>query len=580
MTLLKKYPKAVAFLASLCLAFVSPYLVPADPDSFVMRGSVLFPLLLLLSLPQAGCLADAKPKGLVRAFCLSLLFAFALSLGSELAFYGAFLPGTGSLLRRLLVPVLAAPCFTLYLVNLSRLSLPKSDTGATKYTFPLFFFALLLLWLPVLLAYWPGMLNYDFPGEYTQHLESSYSLLHPLFHSVLMNGIITLGEHLHSRTFGLLLMTLFQMGIFASVLASGLTTLRSHHVPRFVCLLLLLFFGLHPIFSVMAVSMTKDTLFTACVLGLILSSISFLQNPEAFLKRKRSLCLFFLYATGTALIRANGPFVLIPLLIALFLRAKNRSIALRLCAASALLPLSVHLLLVLLLHPTAMPSFQLYSLPAQQLVRAYQADRLSEEDQKLLESLYTSPEGLILHPHLADPAKGYLDREKLEKDSRPFLTLWLRNAKKAPKEYLEAFLLLNIGSWYPDDTSHSTIYPDVSYNEKGYLQTQEYDMSDAGFTTRSYLPKLRAYLEQICRYNRYQKYPLIPLLFAPAVPFWCLLLALYLRRSRQIPLSFAPAAGLISLFVSYLLGPCTLARYMLPFFVTSPFLLVLAFTVW
>ena len=102
-----------------------------------------------------------------------------------------------------------------------------------------------------------------------------------------------------------------------------------------------------------------------------------------------------------------------------------------------------------------------------------------------------------MHPHLADPAKGYLDRARLETNGRDFLSLWARAAGHSIKPYAEAFLQLNIGSWYPDDKSHATIYPDVSWNDKGYLQTQELDIE--GFETTSLLPGVQAFYEQICR---------------------------------------------------------------------------------
>ena len=57
--------------------------------------------------------------------------------------------------------------------------------------------------------------------------------------------------------------------------------------------------------------------------------------------------------------------------------------------------------------------------------------------------------------------------------------------------------MLNVGSWYPDDLSQSTIYPDVSYNDKGYLQLQETDMRAYGIETTCFLPAVRDLFEQL-----------------------------------------------------------------------------------
>ena len=546
-----------------------------------MRGGVFTACLILLSVFLMPPLFRCHPlrKWLISAKT-AFAFALALSVGTELYTYNAFLPGACSAIRRLLIPVMATPLFSAILLRVSDISLSdKADTPA-RWEFPVYSACLFLCWLPVLLAYWPGMLNYDFQTEYMQYIDGTYSLIHPLTHSALMIGVISLGEMIAGRTFGLLLMSLLQMTTLSLVLADACIYLRRRGLGRITILPLLLFFGLHPVFSVMSVSMTKDTLFAASMVGLCIKSMELLQAPETFLRRKSNIVLFIVFVCGTALMRVNGLLALVPMLIALFLRIRHeqRMAFCRLAGMSLGAALLIHLSLLFTLHPVSMPTFQIYSLPAQQLVRAYNMGRLSPEDKAELESWYVAPEGLELHPHLADPAKGYLDRDRLEESGRDFLHLWLRAAPKAGKEYLEAFLMLNIGSWYPDDLSHSTIYPDVSYNEKGYLQTQEYELQTLGFETTSLLLALRKTLEQICRYNRYQKYPILPILFSTAIPVWIIAAGLCIRRLKGISLSYAPATASIALFISYLFGPCTLPRYMMPLFILGIFFFLLALT--
>ena len=153
------------------------------------------------------------------------------------------------------------------------------------------------------------------------------------------------------------------------------------------------------------------------------------------------------------------------------------------------------------------------------------------------------------------------------------MKLWAKDAKKYAHEYVEAFLLLNVGSWYPDDLSHSTIYPDASYNDKGYLQLEEYDMTDVGIQTSCFLPAVRKLFERICRRNYYQKYPIVAILFSTATPFWVIVFAcaklISEKRGRFLPV----ALGVLGIWLSYLFGPCTLPRYTLPLFCMAPALL-------
>lgn len=578
MQFIRKHTALLATLAVLLAAFAAPYLIPENPDSAVFRsGSFGCALLVAAAFPAWEALRRANRRTLICGLFGGLLFAGALSIGAELLVYDRLLSGMGSLLRRLAVPVMAAPLLGLIC---TRLMLARPHVPVKPIRIPLwgYMLVILLCWLPILLAYFPGMLNYDFSSEYGQHLVSSYSTLHPLLHSALVNSVITLGELLHSRTFGLFLMTALQMALFSASFAYACTFVqrRGGSLPMLAGMTAL--FGLHPIFSVMALSMTKDTLFSASLLVFSLLIWEACEEPETFFANRKKLALCVVTAVCTALMRNNGVFALVLMLPALLIashrmRRKAAMLGGACVGASLLVLLGLH---IALSPSTDYTSFQLYSLPAQQLVRAYNSGKMSEEDKAELEEWYTSETGLVVHPHLADGAKGYLKRGRIQSEGGKFMALWSRVGKTCAKEYLEAFLMLNVGLWYPDDLSHSTIYLDASYNDKGYLQTQEYDMTDVGLFTTSLLPGVRDLMERICRRNRYQKYPIISLLFCTATPFWAIVFACALLAARRRTHLLPAALGALGLFLSYLFGPCTLPRYVLPLFALAPVLLLAA----
>ena len=573
MSFIRRHAAALALLSILMAAAAAPYMIPADPDSAVFRSGAL-PLILLF-----GCYAplrDAYAQDDRRALTVSLvfgfLFALALSLGSELFVYDGLIKGLGSLVRRAAVPVMAAPLFGGLCLHLAA---RQGASPGMRRQLPARWFALVifLCWTPLLAAYFPGMLNYDFPGQFAQHTSGQYTNLHPLLHSALCNGVIALGEAIHSRTLGVMMMSLLQMALFALALGGSCSFAARRGAPRWALALLTGFYALHPVFSAMALSMTKDTLFAAAVLTLSLDTYEIIDDPAGLTKGRAAR--FILCTAGTALLRGNGIFALaflFPALIAVSRGARRRTACLcALGAAAAALTLG---LLTLALRPASMPSFQLYSLPAQQLVRAYNTGDMTPEERAELESWYTSPAGLALHPHLADPAKGYLDHKRLEQEGDQLLDLWQRVGKKNPHAYAEALLMLNVGSWYADDLSHSTIYPDVSWNDKGYLQTQEYDMSAEGINASCFLPAVREWFERICRRNEHQKYPIAAVLFNTAVPFWGLMLACAIAVVKRRAYCLPAALGAFGLWLSYLLGPCTLPRYALPLFCLAPVLLL------
>ena len=574
-----KYAHLLSLAAVLAALAAAPYLIPENPDSPVFRSGTLGTLLVFACFfPVKDALTKADRRTLTVSMVLGLLFASALSLGSELFIYDGLLPGMGSMLRRIAVPFMAAPLMGGVCARLM-LTPPFSSKRPVRIPFAAYMLVLLLCWLPVLLAYWPGMLNYDFVGEYAQHTSGSYSSIHPLLHSALMNGVIALGSLLHSPTLGLLLMTLLQMALFAASLAHACVFAQRRGAPVWMLALLTALFGLHPVFSVMALSMTKDTLFAAAVLTLSLETAGMIEDSAAYFADKRRIALYVLLTIAAALMRNNGVFALALMLPAAVIAARGyRKRAAALAAAAVCASLAVLGGLHIALTPASLPSFQLYSLPAQQLVRAYNSGKLNDADKAEIAQWYVSEEGLVVHPHLADPAKGYLDKPRLEEEGEQFLSIWKRHAKTCMKEYTEALLMLNVGSWYPDDLSHSTIYPDVSWNDKGYLQTQEYDMREEGFENTSLLPRVKHIFERICRRNDYQEYPLISILFCPATPFWVLLFACALLIARKQTRRLPAALGALGLWLSYLFGPCTLPRYTLPLFCLAPVLLITALT--
>lgn len=580
MQLIRKHAAALALLSALLLSIAAPYLVPVNPDSAVFRSGTLGAILIAACIfPVRDALAHADRRQLTAGFVFGCLFSMALSIGSELFVYDGLLHGAGSLVRRLAVPVMATPFLGSLSARALMLRIPPQ-----KKTFPLSFYhygaILFLCWLPVLLAFFPGMLNYDFPGQYAQHVNKAYSSLHPLLYSVLSNSVIALGEKIQSPTLGVLLLSIIQMALFAGALGYSCSFVQKHGAPRCVLVLLTAFYALHPIFAAMSVSMAKDTLFSAAVLVFSLESWSMIEDTQAFFESRRRLVFYLLLGIVTALFRKNGIFALLMMLPALFivLRRFRKQTAL-LFGSLAVCIVLLEGALTVILQPDSTSSFQLYSLPAQQLVRA--AQNMSEQDRAEIRSWYVSDEGMLVHPHLADGAKGYLDRKRIEEDGTSFLKLWKKHAGTHAHEYLEAFLMLNVGSWYPDDLSHSAIYRDYVWNDLGYLQLQEQEdpYRAFGIQTRSFLPSVTALYERICRRNYYQKYPVISILFCPAAPFWVLVFAcaqLIVRKNRR----FLPAAlGVFGLWLSYLFGPCTLPRYALPLFCLAPVLLIISFTV-
>lgn len=576
--MIRKYASPLALLASLAGLVAAPYLIPENPDSAVFRSGLFGTLLLLACyFPLEQAFSRASRRTLICAAGFSLLLGSALSLGAELRFYEGLLPGMGSMVRRFAVPVLVTPL----LGGLAaRCMLMQKDSAQRRTAaMPMWGYILILLlcWLPLLIAFYPGMLNYDLNTEYRQWFYGEWDDRHPLLYIVLCYAVYGLGRLIDQPELALMVVTVLRMAALAGALAYGLVFVQRRGAPRWALALMTALFAFLPVFSVMSVSAAKDTPFAAAVLVLSLLCWEAIENPAAFFSSKRRCIMFLLTVLFTFHLRKNGVavLVLLPLLI-LMVRSFRKKAAL-LCAASVAVTLALNAIIYAVFQPFAAPSFQTYSIPAQQLVRTYNVGDMTDAEKEELRSWYVDDDwGLRLHPYLADAAKGYLDQEKLSEDADSFMDLWSRVGRRNKRVYAEAFLMLNIGSWYPDDLTHASIYHTAGLN-KGYLQTDDYDFAEYGITIRHPLPKLSNFVNRICRLNEYQKYPIITVLFCTATPLWVILFACAMLIARR-KARFLPAiGGMLALFVTYLFGPCTLARYMLPLYCLAPILLTLAF---
>ena len=579
MAFIRKHASLLALLAALAGLVAAPYLVPENPDSTVFRSGVFGTLLVMACyFPLEQAYSRASRRTLICAACFGLLLGGALSLGAELRFYSGLLPGMGSMLRRFAVPVLVTPL----LGGLAaRCMLMQQDNPERRtLNIPMWGYMLILLicWLPLLIAFYPGMLNYDLVTEYRQWFYGEWDDRHPLLYIVLCYGVYSLGRLADEPELALLAVTVIRMVTFAAALAYSCVFVQRRRTPAWALILLTALYSLLPIFSVMSVSAAKDTPFAAALLVLSLLCWDAMEDPKTFFSSRRRCIAFMVMVVFTYHMRKNGIAALILLPLLIFSVRGFRKKAACLCMASLAVTMLINSVIYAVFQPFDQPSFQTYSLPAQQLVRAYNVGEMTEEEKEELRSWYVDDEwGLILHPHLADAAKGYLDQEKLEADSRSFINLWARVGRKNVRVYTEAFLMLNMGSWYPDDITHSRIYRDSAGLTKGYLQTDEYDFKEYGVEIAYPLPKLSNFVNRICRLNEYQKYPMITVLFCTATPLWVILFACAMLIARRKTRFLPAVSGMLVLWASYLFGPCTLSRYMLPLYCLAPVLLILAF---
>lgn len=574
--LIRRYAIPLSVLSVLLLAFSAPYLIPENPDSPIFRSGTLGLILLCASfLPVYRAFSQHDMRALLYGGAFGLIFAACLSLGSELTAYDGLLPGMGSLLRRAAVPVMAAPSFGALASYLFALS-PRETTARRKPIPALAFFVFIALcYGAILLAFWPGVITYDFQHEMNQYTTGEYFAAHPVFHTLFIGGLYQLGEALFgSMTAGAALYSAVQLLLLAAMYAWACAFVQQRVHSRVVPLALAAFFALLPMHGVLAISTAKDPLFSGLCVILCLLLWAFAENPEDFLRSPKRVICFTLCCLGLALLRHNGAFAFAPACLALVLAAKGcRARAAGLCAGALALSMLVPLGLETAVGAQSIPSAELMSIPCQQLMRTAEYTNVTEDEFAELNSWFSNAT-YRYRKHCADPAKGgnfAFDRYQENPDA--FWSMYLRYGKKYPRTYIEAFLENGVGLWNPDDVSHAHAMGGEDYDFV-YLQTEYY--FDYDIQIKSLLPALRKSVYQSTHNSVHEKYPVIAQLFCPATYSFVLLfttLLLCKRGQKRFALTTLPLWGI---FLSILFSAGVFIRYAYPLMSGAPVLLALA----
>ena len=576
---LKRYALFLAAAAVLSALVATPSLVPENPDSPVFRSGT-FALVLMLGAiqPVFSALKKHSLSSLIYGFSFAFVFLLCLGLGNELRFYDQLLPGFGSFVRRFAVPVLATP-MTGCLVSYVFAYLPAcKKESSLQIPFAAYFLLFAISYTLVMLAFYPGVICYDFEHEYAQYTSGVYQAAHPVFHTLFLGGIYHLGKAIFgSLTAGAALYSTVQLLLLAAAYAYACTFIQRRIHRPLVMLLLSFCFAFLPFHGVMAISTAKDPLFTALCVLLCLWLWEIAEDPCAFLADKRRILRMGICCLLMSFLRHNGVFAFIPGCLSIIVLCKDKRIrAVAVCsviiASAVLLPKGLERLM----HAQKTPSSEMMSVPCQQLLRtAARADIPQEERSEI--GAWFSQAMHRYNPHCADAAKGgNFDFARYQADPGAYWSMYLRYAKSQPRVYIEAFLENCAALWNPDDTSHTEALAGEEYDHVYLITDYYYEEGRFDLHPDSKLPSLRKIIYDSTHHADHQDILLLAQLFCPATYSFLLLLTTLLlmhRKEGRLALCTLPLWGI---FLSLLFSAGIFIRYAYPLMASVPLLFVLA----
>ena len=368
---------------------------------------------------------------------------------------------------------------------------------------------------------------------------------------------------------------LFQMAVLACVFVWTMELIRKKGAPLWLRAAGTLYFAFFPVIQMYVLCSAKDTLYSAAMLAVTVLLLQGAQEREAFFGSPKRLSLLAVCMAVMALTRHNGLYILIlliPVLAALAGRKRRFKAALFGLAALAL-ALGTNVGLKTAFHAQDSENQEMLTVPIQQLARTWtlSPETFTRQEEETLFSFLPEEALLRYTPKLSDNVKISFNNEAYASDKASFWKLWLSVFRKAPASYLNAWFLTSYGFWYPDavlDCYEGNVVFTFTYGDSSYFG---YETELPG-ERNSFLPWLDGLFEKMSLELFQQRMPVLSMLFSPGFLFWAYAAgAGFLIRNRNLRTAavFLPA-GLNWLTV--LLGPASLVRYVLILWFALPVL--------
>ena len=468
--------------------------------------------------------------------------------------------------------------------------------------FLLIWLIIFICWIPVFLAFYPGAFVYDAQDEYVQVASRIFTTHHPLTHVLLLGGFVCLGNKLFaSYNIGIAMYTLFQMAVLSGVFSYTVLYIKDK-IAKQKFIFVILFYGFFPVIPMYAVCSAKDTLFTAAFLIVMIQLLKLFERSSGketascFLGVKKNaekdsnsgnikfgdIILLVLAATAMMLLRNNGVYAYICLIpiaamtgVFLFRNKKDSLLTAGIMLLSLVLYFGAHNLLIAATNASHSENQEILTVPIQQLTRTYvySPEVFSKEDVQVLYSYIPEDILRIYDADLSDLVKANFNNEKYNKDSHEFWSLWGRMFLKKPVTYLNAWLMTSYGYWYPDTIinvygGHQRFT--FQYEESSYFgfETEQPGTRDSKF------PWLEEQYRKLSLEIYQQNVPVISMLFSPGFLFWvflgCFFFGWYQKKYSYV----LSMTGILLLWLTVLLGPTFLVRYVLILWFAMPVILL------
>ena len=412
----------------------------------------------------------------------------------------------------------------------------------------------------------------------------NFTTHHPLVHVLLLGGIIcAVHKVTDSYNLGIACYMVVQMVIVSGCFTWLHIFMRRRKVARGVRIVSLLYFAFFPVIVMFTLCSAKDTLFTSALLMLMLALLDLGSDREVFFASWKKMAFFVLSALAMMLFRKNGVYAFAVMAAALLFymnkardgRKAGGNLYLRKTGMLLVIIFGAYFLinssLTVILHAKNEENQEILTVPIQQLARTYKfnPEVFSPEDVRALHEVLPEEALVLYNPKLSDPVKVHFQNSVYDADKMRYAKLWLKIGLRKPLSYVNAWLMNSYGFWYPDTVidvySGNTVFT-FTYGDSSYFG---YEVEEPGYRD-SKIPWLdRAYRKLSLEISQ-EKVPIYSMLYSPGGLFWCIAFVFATMLYRRKYHIVMPYLMVLLVWLTVILGPTYLPRYVLIFWFGLP----------
>lgn len=428
-----------------------------------------------------------------------------------------------------------------------------------KKLFLIIFISILLVYSTTLLSLYPGVFSYDMMHINRQALGVfSYDHFQPPVFTYIWHLCILLGDLicLQAST----IYAVFQLLLVSFVFSYYLIYIKKRDFKVF--LVSLVFIVFNPVFALFSIIPVKDVPFS------IFFSLSVVLFYETTKKDKCYVSLGLTIVLAS-LFRNNAIYAYLVFLVLCLLFNRKKPL---------LLTVFISIMLFFIINGPLFNALNVaegmererLSVPIEQisLVVNRNKDSIDEDMKSDISKFFYDYDSIaeLYNPRFADYVKELFYSDYYKEHKEEFFNMYFNLFRKYPNEFIVSFLDLNVTMWYQNADSVD------SFAERDYI---EINIFENLFNRDSKLPTLRKYYEAVASFEIFENIPNVINIFSINFPFWMMAISLFVCVYKKIYDNIWPIVLMLLLWSTYLLGPVSNCRYVLPFMFLYPFLLLL-----